>query len=333
MLNLFRQNTAFAASMLVVFALLLRVPIFVWPHAYNYIETAPLSKTIFTFLKAAPNHLLLSNILALILLVFQALFINYIVVQHSILYKDTFLPGLFFVAINCIYPEQSELTPQLISNTFILLMFQRLCFLYESSNPLLLVLDAGMYLGLALLFNYDVAVFLPYILISVIIFTSFNFRYLAVSVIGIFTPLYFAAVIYYLSNDLEEIIAFIGQSFERKLLGAVSSGYHLYLPAIIIVPILLISTLKLQFNFFSNKVKTRRILQSMLLLFFFGVLGLIIENVNFIYALFYLSIPISIVIAYYFISDKKLLMKELLFFAIIGFGVYYNIIRPLFLVY
>ncbi|MES2561083.1 MAG: DUF6427 family protein [Bacteroidota bacterium] len=325
MLNLFRQNTALSALLLVLLALALKLPVFFWPHPYTFIQTAPLANTVFTFLQTFPNYLFLSYLIAALLLITQALFLNYIVVQHGILYRDTFLPGLFFILINSLYPQQAELTPQLISNTFIILMFQRLCFLYESSNPLLIVLDAGMYLGLALLFNYDVAVFLPFILISVVIFTSFNFRYLILSVLGITLPLYFAAVVFYLNNNLASVVEFTKHSLERTLLTSVFGGYDLLIPAGILIPLLVISAVNLQLNFFRNKVKTRRILQSVALLFVFGALGLIIENTNFIYALFYLSIPLSIVIAYYFISDKRSILKEILFFVLAGLCVYYNV--------
>lgn len=325
MLNLFRQNTALSALLLVLLALVLKLPVFFWPHPYTFIQTAPLANTVFTFLQTFPNYLFLSYVIAAVLLVTQALFLNYIVVQHGILYRDTFLPGLLFILINSLYPQQAELTPQLISNTFIILMFQRLCFLYESPNPLLIVLDAGMHLGFALLFNYDVAVFLPFILISVVIFTSFNFRYLILSVLGISLPLYFAAVIFYLNDNLASVVEFTKHSLERTLLTSVFGGFDLLIPAFILVPLLILSAFNLQLNFFRNKVKTRRILQSVGLMFLFGALGLVIENTNFIYALFYLSIPLSIVIAYYFISDKRSLLKEIIFFAIVGLGVYYNV--------
>jgi hypothetical protein len=325
LLNLFRQNTALSTLLLVMIALMLKIPVLLWPHPYTFIQTAPLANTLFNFLQTVPNYLFVSYAAAAVLLIIQAIFLNYIVVQHGILYRDTLLPGLFFIIINSLYPQQAELTPQLISNTFIILMFQRLCFLYESPNPLLIVLDAGMYLGLALLFNYDVAVFLPYILISVVIFTSFNIRYLALSIIGIMIPLYFAAVVFYLNDQLGYVIEFTRHSLERTLLKSAFGGYDLLIPAIILLPLLLISSINLQLNFFRNKVKTRRILQSIALLFCFGALGLTIENTNFIYALFYLSIPLSIVIAYYFISDKRIWLKEALFFALIGMCIYYNI--------
>lgn len=327
MLRIFKQNTVSSAILLVLLAGLLRLPNFIAPHSYTYIQTAPLSQTLFAYLLTFPNHLIAGYIIAFVLVIFQAIFLNYIVIQHAILYKNTFLPGLFFILINSLYPEQFELTPQLISNTFILLMFQRLCFLYESPNPLLIVLDAGMYLGVALLFNYDVAVFLPYILISVVIFTSFNIRYLALSLIGISIPLYFVVSLYYLNNQLEAIILFTKQSLERNLLQSTQGDWIDFLPGLLLLPLSLFSAIKLQSNFFSNKVKTRRILQSTSLLFLFGTLGLLIENNHFTYALFYLSIPMSIVVAYYFIDDKRWLLKELLFWTLVGLSLYYTVFR------
>jgi hypothetical protein len=325
LLNLFRQNTFFSALLLVLVALLLKIPVLINPHSYAFIQTAPLANTVFSYVHSLPNFLLVSYVIAFVFLIIQAISINYIVVQHGILYKDTFLPGLFFILLNSLYPQQAELSPQLISNTFIILMFQRLCFLYESPNPLLIVLDAGMYLGTALLFNYDVAIFLPYILISVIVFTSFNFRYLILSIIGICIPLYFAATVFYMNNQWDTVLTFTRQSFQRTLLTSVVGDYYIFIPLLVLLPIVLISSLNLQLNFFRNKVKTRRILQSVALMFVFGALGLVIENTNFIYALFYLSVPLCIVIAYYFISPTKIWFKELLFFALIGLSLFYNL--------
>jgi hypothetical protein len=310
---------------MVLLAIVLKIPVFLNVHPYEFIQTAPLSNTVFSYMRSLPNYLFLSYIIAFIFLIIQAITVNYVVVQHNILYKDTYLPGLFFILLNSLYPEQAELSPQLISNTFIILMFQRLCFLYESSNPLLIVLDAGMYLGIALLFNYDVAIFLPYILISVLVFTSFNFRYLILSLLGICIPLYFAGIGFYMNNQWSAVVEFTLHSFQRTLLTSVIGDYYLFLPLIMIVPIVFISSLNLQLNFFRNKVKTRRILQSVALMFLFGALGLVVENTNFIYALFYLSVPLCIVISYYFISPNRAWLKELMLFILIGFCLFYNL--------
>ncbi|MCU0441341.1 MAG: DUF6427 family protein [Bacteroidia bacterium] len=325
MVNLFRQNTVFAAVLLVALLALLRLPVLFNPQPYIFIQTAPLSNILFSWVKSLPDPIRLSYVMATVLVLMQALLVNYIVAKHGILYKDTFLPGLFFVVLNSLYPQQTELTPQLVSNTFIILMFQRLCYLYESDRPLLIVIDAGMYLGFAWLFNYDVAIFLPYILISVVIFTSFNIRYLILTLIGIAIPLYFAAAYFYLTNQFWSVAAFTVKSFERTLQVTQFGGLVSLIPLLLLVPILLIASFNLQANFFRNVVKTRRILQSIALLFFIGILGVFIENTHYIYALFYLSIPLSVVVAYYFISTKGLIIKEVLLLLFIGLSIYYQL--------
>lgn len=324
MLRLFRENSILSGILLFVLCLALKLPSIFHHQHYDYIKTAPLSRIFFYYLSSFNNHILWSFVASAVLVFLQALLLNYIVSQHTILYKDTFLPGLFFILLNSFYPQQAELTPQLISNTFIILLFQRLCFLYESQKPLLLVFDAGMYLGLGILFNYDLSVFLPFILISVIIFTSFNIRYLIISLLGILVPLYFTTIIFYLNDNLSELIFYVKQSFEKQLLKTFNTSLAQFIPWIILAPIVLISGFELQQNFFRNKVKTRRIIQSVGIMLLFGIFGLFIENTNFIYAICYLSVPMSIVTAYFFINEKKFLLKELIFITLIVLCFYYQ---------
>ena len=125
MLNLFRQKTLLAGIMLFVLTVLLRVPAFTTMPKYDFIQNAPFARLAFGFISALPNAYLWGFILATILVFLQAIFINYIVSSQSILYKDTFMPGLFYILLNSLFIQQTELTPQLISNTFVLLLLQR----------------------------------------------------------------------------------------------------------------------------------------------------------------------------------------------------------------
>jgi hypothetical protein len=324
-LNLFRQNTLLAGIMLFIITVLFRLPALTTLPKYEFIQNAPFARLAFGFVANLPNPYFWSLIIATALIFLQAIFINYIVSSQGILYKDTFLPGLIYIVLNSFFIQQTELTPQLISNTFVLLLLQRLCYLYESKNPLLVVLDAGLYLGIGILFNYDLLLFLPFILISVIIFTSFNLRYLVISVLGICIPLYFTGIYFYVTNRYDELLLYIVQSFEQKQLKTIETNWIRLLPWVIILPITVVSVFNLQQNFFRNKVKTRRIIQSIYLMLFFGLAGLFFENVNYLYALVYLSVPVSIVVAYYFISDRRFILKEILFFALVALAVYYQL--------
>jgi hypothetical protein len=324
-LNLFRQNTLLAGILLFVLAVLLRLPVFIHVPKYEFIQNAPFARLTFSFIAALPNAHLWSFIIAATLVFIQALFLNYIVSSQSILYRDTLLPALFFILFNSFFALQTELTPQLISNTFVMLLFQRLCYLYESKNPQLVVLDAGLYLGIGILFNYDLLVFLPFILVSVVIFTSFNIRYLIISLIGIMVPLYFTGIYFFVTNRFDELLLYIQQSFEHKELKTIETNWIRLIPWVILVPITASSILGLQQNFFNNKVKTRRITQSIYLMLFFGVVALFFDNVNYIYALCYLSIPLSILVAYFFTSTNRFLLKEGAFLTLLGLSIYYQL--------
>lgn len=325
MLNIFRQNTLLAGILLFFLTLLLKLPAFLEVPKYDFIENAPLARFVFTLVAALPNHYLWSLIITTTLVFLQAIFINYIVASHGVLYKNTFLPALFYVLINSMFFVQNELTPQLISTTFILFLFQRLCYLYQSQNPLLVVLDAGLYLGVAVLFNYDLLLYLPFILISVIIFTSFNVRYLIITLIGIMVPLYFMMVYFYSIDRFDDFIRYMVQSFESKYLKPIETNWIRLIPWAIFLPVTASSVFTLQQNFFRNKVKTRRIIQSIYLMLVFGVIGLFFENLNYMYAISYLAVPLSIVLAYYFISTKRFWLKEALFGVLVILALYYQL--------
>lgn len=325
MLNIFRQNTLLAGILLFFLTLLLKLPAFLEIPKYEFIQNAPLARFVFTLVAALPNHYLWSLIITTTLVFLQAIFINYIVASHGVLYKNTFLPALFYVLINSMFFVQNELTPQLISTTFILFLFQRLCYLYQSQNPLLVVLDAGLYLGVAVLFNYDLLLYLPFILISVIIFTSFNVRYLIITLIGIMVPLYFMMVYFYSIDRFDDFIGYMVQSFESKYLKPIETNWIRLIPWAIFLPVTVSSVFTLQQNFFRNKVKTRRIIQSIYLMLVFGVIGLFFENLNYMYAISYLAVPLSIVLAYYFISSKRFWLKEALFGVLVILALYYQL--------
>ena len=311
-----------AGFLVLLLAALLRLPVLLHAPSYEFIVNAPFSGFLFNFLKTVPDTWLWSYALAGALVVVQGYMLNYTVSKHDILYKDTFLPGLFYVLICSLFPEQLQLTPQLISNTFLVMVFQRMCYIYESDNPLLMVFDAGMYLGMGIMFNYDLFVFLPFILAGVVIFTSFNLRFIIISLLGILLPLYFTAVFFYLTNRLEEVLQMVKAGFVSFGYLPAISDFKVLAPWLIIFPVALIGAFNLQQNFFRNKVKTRRITQSIGLPFVFGVLSLFIENSNMLYAFFYMDIALAIVLAYYFISTKRFILKEIIFYSLLAMAVY-----------
>lgn len=317
MLNLFRQNTVLSAIATVVLALLLRIPMFIQYPDIQMQGSGPIAVLFFKFIQKTANPLQLSFIIATVLIVFQSMLLNYIVNKHEVLYKYTFLPGTVFLVASSLFPEQMQLSPQLLANTFLMLMLLRLFYLYESQQPIYLVFDAGMLLGIALLFHIEMIVLLPFILISVIIFTSFNLRYIIIALLGILMPAYFIGTYFYVTDRLDMFQSLFVEAVQELDIQITINNYYAFVPlAILLIPVFL-GYVGLSQNYFQNKVKTRRVHQSILLLTLFGVLLLFAENTEYTQALYFLNIPVAVAAGYYFLGTKRFWFKEVLFWSLI----------------
>lgn len=283
---------------------------------------------VFTWFDSFGDFSLRSNMISTLIIFSQALLVNYITASHAVLYKESLLPAVFFVILNSLYPQQLFLSPQILANTFIILLLFRLCYLYESNIPLLLVFDAGIYLGIGLLLSYDLIIYLPFILISVLYMTSFNFRYWLVAIIGIILPIYFLGVIFYLTDHLKDLISSFNYSYNKNYFNALDITLKQSLIWIVIIPVFFLSSFDIQNNFFRNKVKTRRIQLVVFIMSVFGVISVFAENHSFVFGLCFLSVAVSIILANFFISDKKKVLKELIFAFLVICSLYYQYFNP-----
>lgn len=324
MLNLFRNNSIFSLLFLIVFTILIRISPYLINLPIDLNINAPLAQILFEWITTFEDYYYFSVVSASFFVVLQAWLLNHLVIKHSILRKDSFLPALIFVLLNSFYKEQLFLSPQLIANLFIILMFERLCNLYESEKPLYVVLDSGLFLGLAILFNYDTFIYLPLILISVVIITYFNIRFLLASIFGILLPIYLVGVVFYMFDSLNDLLIIIEISIKRNYINQITFNWVKLLPWFLITGITLVSAVLLQAEYFKSKVKTRRIIFTVVIFIIISILIILIENHNLVYAVCYLSIPLSIIIANYFMNKRFVILKEILFLLLVSASVLYQ---------
>jgi hypothetical protein len=326
LINIFKKNNIFTLLYLIVFLVLIRLTPFFYKIPIVFDAKAPLAQLLFSWLSSLNNYYYISIISASLLVLLQAWLVNYFVSKHAIISTHTYLPAFFFIIFNSIYAEQLLLSPQLISNLFFVLMFGRLCNLYQSEKGLYIVLDASFYLGLAVLFNYDALVFLPFILLSVLIVTSFSLRFILITIFGVIMPVYFLGVVFYLTDHLNNLLIIFQNSLNRTYIDSISINWTKVIPWILITLLVLISSFKLQADYFKNTVKNRRILLIIMLFVLFACILLLIDNNNIIYSLSYLTIPFSMVISYFFISKKLKLVKEIAVFLLISLAIFFQFI-------
>lgn len=324
MLNLFRNNSLLTIIFLIVFTVFIRISPFFITNPIDLNINAPLAQILFNWVTTFEDYYYFSLVSASFLVVLQAWLVNHLAAKHSILNKDSFLPALFFVLLNSLYKEQLFLNPQLIANLFIIFMFERLCNLYESEKPLYVVLDSGLFLGLAILFNYDTLIYLPFILISVVIMTYFNIRFFLVTLFGIMLPIYLVGVVFYMFDSLNDLIIIVEKSVDRQYLSQINFNWIKLIPWFIILLVSIFSAFMLQADYFKSKVKTRRIIFTVALHIAISVFAVLIEDQNVVYAVCYIAVPLCIIMANYFKNKRLLIFKEALLILLIGASILFQ---------
>lgn len=324
MLEIFRSNSIFSFIGLILFTVLIRISSFFILSPIEPIINTPFAAILFDWLKAHQLFAYQTQVIASLLILVQAFLINYITSSHEILYKNSVMPGLFYILLNSIYPEQLQLSPQLLATTFLILLFNRLCFLYESPKPLFLVFDAGMLLGMGTLLDYDLIIYLPFIIISVLYMTSFNLRYWLVAIIGILLPAYFLGILFYITDHLKDFLVSFEYYFNKNYFNPIGITLIESLVWFLIIPAFVFSVIHLQANFFRNKVKSRRIQLIILVLLLFGVISVFAENQGYIFGITYMAVSLSYLLANYFIRSQRRWLKEALFTSMLLCILYYQ---------
>ena len=115
MIGIFKNNLFFNSLLLLPYVIVLRIHSLIYPITYVALETDTVpTKLIFGFIESG----LTQNILATLIVYFQVLYINRLVIKHRMANQITLLPGLIYAILVSLVPEYSLLSPFLIANTF-----------------------------------------------------------------------------------------------------------------------------------------------------------------------------------------------------------------------
>lgn len=260
--------------------------------------------------------------LAGILVLGQALLINYLVNHFNLLGKPTFLPALMYVTITALFTPFMVLSAPLICNFLVIWMLFKLFSFYKSDDAKSTAYDLGMIVAVGSL------IYLPYIYlflsiwIALIIFKPFNWREWISGILGYLTVFFFLAVFYYLNNRLGnfyQIWAPLGTKFPNRI----NINYYNYL---VLVPVLLILVLyffKLQQNYLKSYVQVRKSFQLLFLIFLIAALSFYVKSEFNLSHFLLCAVPVTVFFSYYFVNATIKWFYEslylLLLFSIIYF--------------
>ncbi len=188
MLEFFRKNLFFNSILLLPYVAIVRIYSIIRPRSYElHAEDGYLNHLVFSALNDFP---LTQSIIGILIVFFQATFINYIVNKNRIALLPNLLPGVAFVLLVSALPSFQILNPILISILFLLVALNSLFLCASKFASSGQIFNISFFIGLASMFYFPCWMFLIAGYISLVTIRSFKakerFQYLIGGVVPYF---------------------------------------------------------------------------------------------------------------------------------------------------
>lgn len=258
-----------------------------------------------------------------VLILAQALWLNYFINNHNLLGKPSFLPALMFVTVTAIFPVFSTLSAPLICNFLMIWMLQKSLDFYKNEAAVSTAYDLGLMVGVGTLIYFPFIALFIVIWIGLLIFRSFNWHEWISALMGFFTVFFFLSVYYYLTGHLAAFQQ-LWLMFDADLPGITIGNPYRFL---VLVPLLIIfvpALFRLQSNFLKSMVMVRKTFQLLFFMLMVVALSACIKTDFHFSHFLLLAMPVSIITAYYFLYATKKWFYESLYLLLLCTLIYFQ---------
>jgi hypothetical protein len=171
-------------------------------YAEVFDATAPMAAGAFGFIDWVMNRSILGRqILALILIFFQAAFFAILLINNKAYGDNTYVPGLIYGLLCFISFDFLSITPELLGSTMLLLglnyLFREIEFRVQREGT---IINVGFYIGLASLFVFTYSIFLVAAFVVLVVYARIGFRKSLLLLFGFCLP-HFVIGVYYFYRD------------------------------------------------------------------------------------------------------------------------------------
>lgn len=262
-------------------------------------------------------------ITVMVLVTSQALHFNWILNKHEVLYKASWMPAIVYLMMCTILPPFFWFHPLIFANSILLFALDKLFYLYKSEHPLGFEFDSAFLMAMAALFYFPLIIFIVFYFVSILLLRPFSWRDWIVGMLGFVLPFFFAFVYYFWNNMLLTFYERVFISGIKRQIELQSVYLHGYTFTLLLVAVIgTLSIIRLRANFYKNVSKTRLNQQVIIFYFVCTVLTLLVSNEELLYRFCIVALPLSVFVAYYLLSGKRLIIAELILLLFMGSWVY-----------
>lgn len=203
MVGLFKRKNPGNAILLLIYALVLKFPIFLYPRVPVASPTdGYLYSRVLNFLLTVTGSTgIVFSLLSFFILFIQASLFNRIANHHKLFPKPNFLPGMAFILVTSLIPSWSFFSAPLLVNLLMIWAWYRMLNLYSTTQPGAAIFNIGILIGICTMLYFPSIVFAVLMLFSLVTMRPFRIREWIIGLIGVTTPYYFLFIFLYLGGS------------------------------------------------------------------------------------------------------------------------------------
>ncbi len=325
MVKIFRDKSPINILFLVLLSLGVHFHFFFKaPKVVTYANDGIFSVIIEKYLPASGNPFLV--ILYLFIIVLQAVRINQLLMELKLFQKAGYTVAMTYIILTGFIVEWGAVTPALLSNSLLILIFIMSTKLFNQSNPKTLLFNIGCVVGLTVLCYHPAAIIIVIVLFTLGIMRSFKLQEWFILLIGVLLPYYFLGGWLYMHDQLDKISSFIPHtSFGLPVLAI----NNLFIQSVSVLGLAFFSGIICWQQFSSRLlIQMRKNWNTLFLMFLVLLAAPFIYKEFGIYTSIMCIVPLSAFISNAFSYPKRLVFPNLLFLlmmAAVGYNNWYII--------
>ena len=261
-----------------------------------------------------------SAILGVIFSFVLLLFVSFLIVNFNtsqfFINERTFLPAAIYLLFSGLFPQYQVLNPVLPASVFLILAIRRIVDSYRKPGTAYNFFDASLLIGVGSLFYANLVWFGVLAFIGIAILRTWNIKEFVISLIGLITPALFTIGFYYVTGrdilSLTDILYYnlFAETGEYNLSGIV---FGVLAPAGVI---LLIGLFYLLSQLNTKKIKAGKTFSLLIWALVISCTVYFLVPAASFELIIIASVPISYILAHYFIFRRKKLLPEIFFAAL-----------------
>ena len=261
-----------------------------------------------------PVNGLEAKIAAVVLVVFQSIYLSYFVNSYKLSKEYSYFPAAFYLLMMAFMRESATLTPALLGNTFIIVALVELFKVYKKDRVLGHIFNVGFWISIGSLFYLPIGIFLFFGYIGILILRSFNLREWLIMLLGFLTPWFLTGTYFF---AITKFTGFLSIQFAKNagfLSFAFSPGIGLYFRAAILTFSFLVVILGFRNYLYKKNIQTQKYIN---LLFYtlivLALTPLFQQDIHLEHTILF-CIPFAIFLSLSFLNIKTIPIAEFCFF-------------------